>query len=108
MHHLPLVPALAHLRSLLRPGGRLVVVGCHREATRADRLVSLAAVPANLIVGVVRTRHAAAARLAMSAPTAPARETLGEVRAAAAVLPGAQVRRRLFWRHTLVWTRPRT
>jgi len=35
----------------------------------------------------------------MSAPTAPARETLREIRAAA---PAAVVRRRLFWRYTLV------
>ena len=35
----------------------------------------------------------------MPAPTAPARETLREIRAAA---PAATVRRRLFWRYTLV------
>jgi len=34
----------------------------------------------------------------MPAPTAPARETLREIRAAA---PVAVVRRRLFWRYTL-------
>ena len=36
---------------------------------------------------------------ATEAPTAPARETLREIRAAA---PAAIVRRRLFWRYTLV------
>ncbi|MEN1974687.1 hypothetical protein [Cellulomonas olei] len=41
--------------------------------------------------------------VAMSAPTRPATMTLAEVRECVArVLPGARVRRRLFWRWTLV------
>jgi hypothetical protein len=39
----------------------------------------------------------------MSAPTAPARETLRKIRAAA---PAATVHRRLFWRYTLVEDAP--
>jgi hypothetical protein len=62
------------------------------------------AVPANLVVGLLSRRRAAAARVAMSVPTAPAWETLREVRAAA---PAATVRRRLFWRYTLVEDAPR-
>jgi hypothetical protein len=43
----------------------------------------------------------------MSAPIAPIATTLAEVRAAAAlVLPGASIRRRLFWRYSLVWQAP--
>jgi SAM-dependent methyltransferase len=103
LHHLPLVPALQRMRALLRPGGRLVIVGCYRAATAADRAVDLAAVPANLLVGLAKSGGAGAARVAMSAPTAPARETLPEIRAAAST---ATVRRRLFWRYTLTWTRP--
>jgi SAM-dependent methyltransferase len=96
LHHLPLEPALTRLRSLLRPGGRLLVVGCYRQATTADRATDLLAVPANLAIGLLPRRRGATA---MSAPTAPARETLREIRAAA---PAAIVRRRLFWRYTLV------
>jgi SAM-dependent methyltransferase len=103
LHHLPLGPALAHLRALLRPGGRLLVVGCYRQATAADRATDLLAVPANLALGLLSRRRAEAARVAMSAPTAPARETLGEIRAAA---PAATVRRRLFWRYTLLEDAP--
>ena len=41
----------------------------------------------------------------MTAPTAPPETTLAEIRAAAAqVLPGARIRRRLFWRYSLVYT----
>jgi len=98
LHHVPLEPGLARLRSLLRPGGRLLVVGCYRQATVADRATDLLAAPANLAIGLLAGRNAAGARMAMSAPTAPARETLREIRAAA---PAAVVRRRLFWRYTL-------
>ncbi|HEY7100076.1 MAG TPA: class I SAM-dependent methyltransferase [Mycobacteriales bacterium] len=96
LHHVPLEPGLTRLRSLLRPGGRLLVVGCYRQATAADRATDLLAVPANLAIGVLAGRRAGDAT---PAPTAPARETLREIRAAA---PAAAVRRRVFWRYTLV------
>jgi hypothetical protein len=54
-------------------------------------------------MGLLARRRAACARVAMSAPTAPARETLREIRAAA---PAATVRRRLFWRYTLIEDAP--
>jgi hypothetical protein len=43
-----------------------------------------------------------------TAPTIwPPPETYAGVRAAAArVVPGARMRRRLLWRYTLVWTKP--
>jgi SAM-dependent methyltransferase len=99
LHHVRLEPGLTRLRSLLRPGGRLLVVGCYRQATLADRTTDLLAVPANLAIGLLAGRSAVGAREATSAPTARPRETLREIRAAA---PSAVIRRRLFWRYTLV------
>ena len=81
----------------------MLVVGCYRQATTADRATDLLAVPANLAIGLLSRRQAEAAQIAMSAPTAPAQETLGEIRAAA---PAAIVRRRLFWRYTLLEDAP--
>ena len=105
VHHLPLRPALEHLGALVRPGGRLVVVGCYRAATPADHAAGLAAIPANLLIGLLRSTGTTPA--GMSAPVAPAADTLPEIRAAArTLLPGARVHRRLFWRYTLVWTAP--
>ncbi|TKR27416.1 class I SAM-dependent methyltransferase [Cellulomonas hominis] len=103
LHHLPTDEALTRWAGLLRPGGVLVVVGCYREATRRDRAVSALAVPVNLVVGLLVRRPADAARVAMAAPVREPDATLADVRRAAArVLPGARVRRRLFWRYTLV------
>jgi SAM-dependent methyltransferase len=101
VHHLPLEPVLARLRDLLAPGGTLVVLGVYREETWTDRALSAVAVLANLVVGAVHGRRDRPD--SMTTPTAPATTTLAEVRAVAArVLPGARIRRHLFWRYSLV------
>lgn len=109
LHHLPLVPALRELRGCLVPGGRLVIVGCYREAGPADLLAAVPAVVANPIMGMIKHPARAAEPPAhMRAPTADPQETLADIRAAARKeLPGARIRRRLFWRYTLVYDAPR-
>jgi SAM-dependent methyltransferase len=108
LHHLPLVPTLRELRGCLTPGGRLVVVGCYREAGPADLLTAVPSMVANPVIGLVKhPTRAEAPPLHMTAPTAEPRETLADIRAAAArELPGARVRRGLFWRYTLVYEAP--
>ena len=105
VHHLPLYAALTQMRSLLAPCGTIAIVGCYRAATRTDQLVDIAAAPANIIMGLLTSARCGDARVAMSAPTAPPQTTLAEIRAVAAqVLPGARIRRRLFWRYSLRYT----
>ncbi|MBQ1079876.1 MULTISPECIES: bifunctional 2-polyprenyl-6-hydroxyphenol methylase/3-demethylubiquinol 3-O-methyltransferase UbiG [unclassified Nocardiopsis] len=108
LHHMPLEATLRELRAALSPGGRLVVVGCHRDEGWADHLTALVSVVLNPLVGLVR--HPAAVTEPpphMRAPTLEPQWTLGRIRAAVAQeLPGARVRRRLFWRHTLVYDHP--
>ncbi len=70
-------------------------------------MVDLVAIPANLVMGLLRSARCPDARVAMSAPTTPPETTLAQIRAVAAqVLPGASLRRRLFWRYSLVYTAP--
>ena len=103
LHHMPLAGALSQMRALLAPGGRLVIIGCY-ALTPADHLVDLAASPANMIMGLLKSAKAREAQIAMSARTAVPQDTLADVRLAAArVLPGARIRRRLFWRYTLTY-----
>ncbi|MGK8523829.1 class I SAM-dependent methyltransferase [Nocardia asteroides] len=108
LHHLPLVPTLRELRGCLAPGGRLVIVGCYRAAGAIDLLAGLPAIAANPVMGVIKHPARAAAPPAhMAAPTADPKETLADIRAAVATeLPGARIRRRLFWRYTLVYDAP--
>lgn len=108
VHHLALAQALTHIRDVVRPGGRVIIVGCYRAETAADHAISLMAVPANVLMGFLKRKHSSVALIAMSAPTAPAETSLREIRATAGrILPGARVRRQLFWRYCLTYTKPR-
>jgi ubiquinone/menaquinone biosynthesis C-methylase UbiE len=103
LHHMPLVPALREMRRVLRPGGRLAILGLHRTSTPLDYAVACLAVVPNL----VRTRlldRGGDGALDMTAPAKPPAATLGEIRrAAAAELPGARVHRHVYWRYSLLW-----
>jgi len=107
LHHLPLVPALEAARSMLRPGGRLVIVGMARETSR-DLPWSIASLLLNVGVGVIlHPRRAVEPPESMTAPTTMPLLTFGEVHAVARqVLPGIKMRRSLFWRYRAVWAAP--
>lgn len=108
LHHLPLEQTLVEARAALRPGGRLVVVGCYRDS-RADRYHSWVSVALNLLVGLARHPRAASGYPEhMLVPTREADEPYTEIAATLrALLPGVRVRRWLFWRYVAVWTAPR-
>ncbi|MER5475710.1 class I SAM-dependent methyltransferase [Streptomyces sp. NPDC002734] len=105
LHHLPFGEALACFRRHLAPGGTLVVVGVCRQTSLSDRLIDAVAVPANVAMAWIKNRGRRGPRpVSMTAPTRPATMTFTEiVREARQVLPGVRLRRRLFWRYTLVW-----
>jgi SAM-dependent methyltransferase len=108
LHHMPFA-TVAALRDALAPGGVLVVLGCYPERTPADRAWSLAAVPVNavarLAVGVTdRCRAGKRGRRVTRPPVRQPDMALADIRREAAVLlPGADVRRLLFWRYLLVF-----
>ncbi|MFF4567540.1 class I SAM-dependent methyltransferase [Streptomyces sp. NPDC001435] len=108
IHHLPFAQALTCFRRHLAPGGTLVVVGLFRAQTPVDHLLGVVAIPANAAMGWLKNKGRRSPRPAsMTAPTRSADMTFdGIVRKAGDVLPGARLRRRLFWRYTLVWNRP--
>ncbi|WP_433509991.1 class I SAM-dependent methyltransferase [Nonomuraea sp. CA-143628] len=104
IHHVPF-ETVGQLRRSLAPGGVLAILGCYRESVPADYAVSLCAVPVNAVA-----RLLSAAR-PQEAPTemvvAEAMMTLPEIMAEAArLLPGASIRRLLFWRYLLVYKEP--
>ncbi|MER5180154.1 class I SAM-dependent methyltransferase [Streptomyces sp. NPDC002896] len=105
IHHLPFTEALTLLRRHLAPGGTLVVVGLARAETRGDHLLGAIAIPLNLAMGWFKNKGRKAPRpVSMTAHTRPADMSFPDiVREARQVLPGARLRRRLFWRYTLVW-----
>jgi SAM-dependent methyltransferase len=112
LHHLDLSETLERIPELLAPGGRLLVVGLARVSSPADLVVDLLSAAANPVVGLIRHPRPARAPHGPAAgrPVMPVRApatTLAEIAAAARTrLPGAALRRRLFFRYTLRWDKP--
>ncbi|MGW1411236.1 class I SAM-dependent methyltransferase [Streptomyces sp. NPDC002403] len=105
IHHLPFSDALSRLRQHLAPGGTLVVVGVARAQSPGDHLLGAAAIPLNVAMAWIKNKGRRAPRPdSMTAPTRPATMSFADIaREARRVLPGVRLRRRLFWRYTLVW-----
>ncbi|MGN6791109.1 MAG: class I SAM-dependent methyltransferase [Streptosporangiaceae bacterium] len=109
LHHICLDETLARIPRLLAPGGRLLVVGLARVNSVADLAVELISAAANPVMGLIKHPRPAG-RSEDGQPVMPVKDpasTLAEIKAAArAHLPGATVRRRLFFRYTLRWDKP--
>ncbi|MFG2533253.1 class I SAM-dependent methyltransferase [Streptomyces sp. NPDC048516] len=107
IHHLPFTKALTVFRRHLAPGGTLVIVGLSRAQTAGDYVLGILASPLNAATGWLKNRGRRAPRpVSMTALTRPAEMSFSDIVSAAHdALPGARLRRRLFWRYTLVWHR---
>lgn len=102
LHHMDLSAALHRAKRLLTRDGTLLVLGLYRERSLLDFAYALAAVPVSIFY---KWRNRPTHPRAIQAPPTLAPNTsLKEIRAiAAAVLPGAKIRRHLLWRYSLVW-----
>jgi SAM-dependent methyltransferase len=101
LHHMNAAAALSRMRQLLRPGGRLAVVGLARSRPR-DWPTDIAGVAAHRVL-LLRKAYQE-----VNAPTIwPPPQTYAQVqRTAAETLPGVRYRRHLPWRYSLIWTKP--
>jgi ubiquinone/menaquinone biosynthesis C-methylase UbiE len=113
LHHLDLGDALARIPRLMAPGGRLLVVGLGRPDSLADLAFDVVSGAANPIMGMIKHPRAVRPpeRAVDTQPAAPVMDptaTFAEIaKAARAHLRGCTVRRRLFFRYTLLWEKPR-
>ena len=115
LHHMPLETALPRLAATLRPGGVLAAVALPRTDLRAELPVELAATCGHRLLGASFAVLRAAGHGSWYRPD-PSRVVMpmldGELttrqvrRQVAAVLPGARVRRLMFWRYLLLWHKP--
>ncbi len=99
LHHLDFERALTKLAGLVRPGGRLVVVGVARYTLTSWLLGGFGILPHRVMA---RRRGYWQHRAPIAAPTLTWRQTRQVVRR---VLPGSTFRRRLYWRFSVEWTR---
>lgn len=103
VHHMEFGPAVGRMADLLRPGGRLVLIGLARTATPSDLAFSVLGVP-------VHQAHRLSRRGCGNPHQPPVRDpdmSYGQIRDEARdLLPGARFRRHLLWRYSIVWTKP--
>lgn len=99
LHHLPLHETLRRAREMLRPAGELAVVGLSANKTVADWAWAALCTPAAR-AGSLLHRETRNIGVAVADP----RESLREIRGVAAdVIPGAVIRRGLYYRYRLLW-----
>jgi ubiquinone/menaquinone biosynthesis C-methylase UbiE len=101
LHHMDFAAALAKMVRVLRPSGRLAVVGLGKDGPPVDRIIGSVGAPVNYYYKLTRGE---------GGPSAPIMEpdmTWAEIRKTAGrTLPGVRYRRRLLWRYSLVWDKP--
>lgn len=108
LHHLDATQALTEVKRVLAPGGRFLAVGLAAPASIRDTAWDLASAVTNPIIGVVK--HPRPVRGGPTPPPFPVRDphlsfdALHKI--VGTVLPGAVMRRRLAFRHTIAWTKP--
>jgi SAM-dependent methyltransferase len=116
LHHLILEQALRRLAAALRPGGVLAAIALPRTDLPRELPVELLAAVGHRTLGAAFAALRAAGRTgayqlppshqAMPKVLAPPLTTRQVRQHATAVLPGARVRRLVYWRYFLRWQRP--
>lgn len=102
LHHMDFAAALTKAARLLRPGGRLAVVGLAADKSVTDLLAGAPGIPVALFYRTVYRKGES------GAPIMDPDLSWREVRATAGrLLPGVRYRRHLLWRYSLLWSKPR-
>ena len=101
LHHMDFAAALTRMARVLRPGGRLAVIGLAADKSLADLFAAAPGVPVNLVYRALYRQGES------GAPIMDPDMSWREVRVAAArLLPGVRYRRHLLWRYSLLWRKP--
>ncbi|MBX7220305.1 MAG: class I SAM-dependent methyltransferase [Blastocatellia bacterium] len=113
LHHLDLEPAVSRMKTLLKPGGTLLIQDLRSAETWYDRLEFPVAAGVSLFNRWWKTgrfREPAAVRAAWNEHGRTERYlSMSEVAAMCHThLPGAQWIRHVRWRYTVVWEKPAT
>jgi len=108
LHHLPTEPILRIIRKALKPGGVFVGLDLYQRSNLSDWLFDGVAYPTNLLLRLLKTGKPRPSRKVREAFAEHAKTdtylTLPQVEQICAdILPGALVRRHLFWRYSIIW-----
>ena len=108
LHHLDVANALRDVRRLLAPKGKFLAVGLAVPHSLRDHAWDLASAVTNPIIGYVKHPWPnPAGKQPPPFPVQDPKHTFDELRALVEdAMPGAQMRHRLAFRHTITWTNP--
>ncbi|MED5814060.1 class I SAM-dependent methyltransferase [Mycolicibacterium sp. 050232] len=108
LHHLDVEKSLTEVARLLSPGGRFLAVGLAAPASVLDTAWDLASAVSNPIIGLIKhPRPAAGGPVPPPFPVRDPALSFDELHTVTqSVMPGAAMRRRLAFRHTIAWTKP--
>ena len=111
LHHMDARAALRRMSDLLRPGGVLAVVGLARAGSPTDlapEIPALIGTQLHRAALAIRRRAAGGPATAYQPPVIwPPPMTYRDMRLLATdMLPGVRYRHHLYWRYSLVWTKP--
>jgi ubiquinone/menaquinone biosynthesis C-methylase UbiE len=111
LHHLPLRETISKLKKALRPGGVLSVLDLFQPEGPIDAVTNILAFGASGTLRLIHNGRLNPPRAVQAAWEAHGRRDsylrmreVGEV--AAQILPGAKLRRHLFWRYSIIWRKP--
>jgi ubiquinone/menaquinone biosynthesis C-methylase UbiE len=111
MHHLPLGEMLAKMKQALKAGGTLVILDLFRAGGLCDCILTGSlAMPASFALRLIKNGRIRASEESRQAWTQHGERdsylTVPDVRRICeSALPGARVRKHLFWRYSIVWKR---
>ncbi len=113
LHHLPLEAVLKKIKKTLKVNGTLAILDLFEQEGTADKLRSLAAIPVNMFLNVVRNGRVRSSREKRAVWGEHGKRDVylkvSQVREiCSAILPGAKVRKHFFWRYSIVWKKLET
>lgn len=107
LHHLDIDDALRHVERILAPGGRLLVVGLAAPRSPRDLLWDSVSIVTNPLIGFL---HHPWPSPVTGPPPFPVKDPVLSFDEIGGIvenrLPGAKMRHRIGFRHTIEWTKP--
>jgi SAM-dependent methyltransferase len=99
IHHMDFASSLEKMRSLLNPGGKIIILGLYKESSVTDLIISLIAILPNFILNLLSKKNE---RQDCDMITAFPTMTIKEIKnAASEILKKYRFRRHLFWRYSI-------
>lgn len=99
LHLLPMEKALIKIRDLLRPGGKLLIIGLYNDKTFRDKIITCFGFFPVKLAGLIH-HEKEREKMAIQKPNESFKE-IGII--ARRILPDCSIRRRFFHRYSLYW-----